>query len=105
MFLYFAPKPLLRNSIKFKDKYVDVLHSVLSIGALHELALTCFFSKFNPSFTVALQPFAPNILTNLIDKYIPSPFNSQLKDLALLFINSNILEFYTDGSLINLGSP
>ncbi|CAG8605905.1 16250_t:CDS:2 [Funneliformis caledonium] len=43
--------------IKFKDKYVDVLHTVLLIRALHKLALTRFFAHFNPAFVVTPQPF------------------------------------------------
>ncbi len=57
-----------------------------------------------PSLTPALT-FVPPSPPSLIEKFIPSSHSLVLLNLSSQFNTCTFLEFYTDGSLVNLGSP
>src|SRR3954447_8168153 len=94
-----------RIPVTFKNDRCDRTHSILSYGALYELALTCFLLTSNHSLFVRPRPFSPPAFVNFFDKFLSPPYNSHLLNLSRSFTSSSVLEFYTDGSLKDIGLP
>ena len=90
----------------FHNIYYDSSNSTaLSIGALNELALTCAVASSQPHVLNIPPLVPPPVYSSCIDRFIPSPHKEELLTLSSNFISATELEFYTDGSLKDVGLP
>jgi ribonuclease HI len=88
-----------------KQQSNSSLYCTWSMGALHELAMSCFIRHSFPSSNLPSLPYILQNFNNLIEKFVLPPHIDSLLTFSTSFSNSICLDFYTDGSLVNLGSP
>jgi ribonuclease HI len=75
------------------------------LGALNELALTYAVAASQSQVLLTLTSVSSPVYSSCIDRYIPSPHKEELLILSSNFLSSSVLEFYTDGSLKDVGLP
>src|SRR5215216_4707975 len=76
-----------------------------SLTLIHDIASTFINQRNNPHLRIPATPFTPPTPSTFIEKFIPSSHSSTLLTLSSNFSSYTYLEFYTNGSLINLGHP
>ena len=88
----------------FSNTYnYEINSTVLSLGALNELALTCSFSLSHPQLTSTPPIITHPTFVSFIDRFITSSDKHVLFNFSSLFCTASNLEFYTDGSLRDVG--
>jgi hypothetical protein len=76
-----------------------------SINLLNELVSAFIRLRTIPQSNLPALDFIPPNAPSYIEKFIPSSHSQSLLNFRSQFSSCTSLEFYTDGSLVNLGSP